>query len=559
MLKSWSIENFKSIVNSGELQLAPVTVLAGLNSSGKSSLLQSILMISQTLSSPAADRPLLPNGPMVQLGIFEHILNDRSEVNTLTIGFELIREQGKQKNLSNILTIRSVKVTSIFSGSKDNGRSSSAIDASNIVIDRVFLNIKLEFLLANIKARHQELNLEIKRFANVEEEVHEFLKNVASNYRHLIPSVGKKNIYQGLIGINSENVQECLISLSHFLPDQMLGKFKLEERYKDVEEIIEQLNEMRKKLEKKRLSTDDHSMEDKWKNTINKLRSFSTLHPPDIENKSVEGLERMTGVQHSAILSFDWVAHFFTSKIRYLGPLRADPGTVQQQFAPTSELDEVGSKGEYAAVVYQANQLAQIDYYNPFSSQVEQTTLQEALDIWAQYLGVASQIRTERLNGVTWQVALKPDQKPRLLPEVGFGISQVLPILVMGLLAPREALLLIEQPELHLHPRVQARLGDFFMGLAKCGKQCLIETHSENLVSQLRYHIVQAGGQEKSDCMIYFVDQDETGASRFDPVEISPNGNILNWPDGFFDETMLQEDRITAASLKKRAGNAKKG
>src|SRR5438105_13172413 len=90
------------------------------------------------------------------------------------------------------------------------------------------------------------------------------------------------------------------------------------------------------------------------------------------------------------------------------------------------------------------------------------------------------------------------------------------------------------------------------MGLAKCGKQCLIETHSENLVSQLRYHIVQASAQEKSDSLIYFVDQDEQGATRFNSIEISPQGNILNWPDGFFDETMLQEDRITAASLKWR-------
>lgn len=94
------------------------------------------------------------------------------------------------------------------------------------------------------------------------------------------------------------------------------------------------------------------------------------------------------------------------------------------------------------------------------------------------------------------------------------------------------------------------------MGLAQCGKQCLIETHSENLVSQLRYHIVQAGGMEKSDCMVYFVDQDERGAAKFEKVEISAKGNILNWPDGFFDETMLQEGRITTASLRKRAKKA---
>lgn len=162
-------------------------------------------------------------------------------------------------------------------------------------------------------------------------------------------------------------------------------------------------------------------------------------------------------------------------------------------------------------------------------------------------------------SGVSWQVVHMKGHKALPLTAVGVGVSQVLPILVMGLLAPSNTLLLVEQPELHLHPNVQARLGDFFMGLAKCDKQCLIETHSENLVSQLRYHIVQASEQEKSDCLIYFVDQDNQGAARFNPIEISPQGNILNWPDGFFDETMLQEDRITAVSLKKRAKKANNG
>ena len=59
--------------------------------------------------------------------------------------------------------------------------------------------------------------------------------------------------------------------------------------------------------------------------------------------------------------------------------------------------------------------------------------------------------------------------------------------------------------------------------------------------------------------MIYFVDQDEKGAARFEPIEISARGNIMNWPDGFFDETMHQEDRINAASIRRRAKLAKNG
>jgi predicted ATPase len=165
---------------------------------------------------------------------------------------------------------------------------------------------------------------------------------------------------------------------------------------------------------------------------------------------------------------------------------------------------------------------------------------------------MANEVRTQEtgLGGVTWQVVHIEGHKALPLSAVGAGVGQLLPILVMGLLSPDNTLLMIEESEVGLHPSVQARLGDFFMGLVKCNKQCLIETHSENLVSQLRLHIVKAGGQENAGCMIYFVDQDNQGIARFTPVKISPEGNILNWPDGFFDETMLQEDSITAEFLK---------
>lgn len=78
-------------------------------------------------------------------------------------------------------------------------------------------------------------------------------------------------------------------------------------------------------------------------------------------------------------------------------------------------------------------------------------------------------------------------------------------------------------------------------------------------MSQLRLHIMKAGGLEKSNCMAYFVDRNERGATQFKKIEISANSNILNWPDGFFDETMSLEDGLTAASLRKRAQAAKHG
>jgi predicted ATPase len=638
MLKSWFIQNFKPILDSGDLPLAPVTVLAGRNSSGKSSLIQSILMITQTLSSRILDRALLPNGPIIQLGTFEDILSEQTNLRTLEIGFELEMETEKEgtQPLTNTsirpaedqlasrfsTDIKSVKISAQFRSATNNGTSTSAIEASKVTIESVSLDVTI--FQRQLPYHHLTLftedetdtlfdfRMDIKRLSP--EELKKFTKNVSPEYSRLIPYATTESNYLGEFTLKSTSshthtLEPSLITFSHFLPRRLTRKYKLGERLKiRLLKIVGLALEVSHDKNLKKLIedffkgtpeayTNSITFPDSAREAIADLcqiyhisNPFSgytlnefvfwylSLEPHNIKKvlinefkdiitqvisgqtpqfgKDVRGLEIVSNNIYAESLekAVDQVTQFFTSKIRYLGPLRAYSQTAQK-FAPTSELDDVGPKGEYAAAVYDANQNAVIQWYNPLTDKIDCNTLKVALDTWVHYLGVADEVQIQMAgqSGVSWQIVQKKGDKARPLTAVGVGVSQILPIIVMGLLAPSHTLLLIEQPELHLHPKVQARLGDFFMGLAKCGKQCLIETHSENLISQLRYHIVQAGGQEKSDCLIYFVDQDERGAARFHPIEISPQGNILNWPDGFFDETMLQEDRITAAALKKRA------
>ena len=137
MLKSWYLQNFKAIVDSGELKLAPVTVLAGRNSSGKSSLIQSILMIAQTLGNRLPDRALLPNGPIVQLGTFEDILSEQTGLRTITIGFTLDMEKGELKEtteewITERTDVESVKIITQFRSSSNKEASTSAIEASKV-------------------------------------------------------------------------------------------------------------------------------------------------------------------------------------------------------------------------------------------------------------------------------------------------------------------------------------------------------------------------------------------------------------------------------------------
>ncbi|MGH2496016.1 MAG: DUF3696 domain-containing protein [Ktedonobacteraceae bacterium] len=501
MLKSWSIENFKPIVNSGELKLAPVTVLAGRNSSGKSSLLQSILMIAQTLSNPLPERALLPNGPLVQLGTFEDILSDFSNSRHMVLKFELsFDREDIGEDYIDLYRTSNYKVLIKFSGANYGNVSLSAIEASKVLVDEVLLEFNFEFSGTDSYDTIGQNTLVVMKI--LEEDLKRYLEDVPPElYPRLLPYISERPNYLGKFTLHSEDPSEqFLIPLSHFLPSDLVSK----PRKDDI------------------------------------LFGYS-------------------GYRGEIEASNEQITRFFSSQIRYLGPIRADLSTTRRTFALSSELDDVGDKGEYAAVAYHYNRFATIEWYNPYTQQLTQGALQDALDCWIRHLGVAEEVRTEESGsmGVAWKVVIKQGQKARTLPEVGVGVGQVLPVLVMGLLSPSNTLLLMEQPELHLHPSVQARLGDFFVGMSKCKKQFLIETHSENLVSQLRYHIVQAGGIENSDCMIYFVDRDEKGEAKFEQVAISPQGNILNWPDGFFDETMLQEDRITAASIKKRAAKAK--
>lgn len=622
MLKSWSIKNFKPIVDSGELQLAPVTVLAGRNSSGKSSLLQSILMIAQTLGSRLLDRPLLPNERLVQLGTFEDILSELVSSRTLELRFGLEIEDEELFTSSQLRSMSKWGTTSAqfsvkFSGATSNGTTSSAIEASKVVVEQVSLEANAELkaptpqMTFGLKPR--KISFDLQKMG--EDDIQRFLENVSPEQRRLISSTSENDNYLGSFKWTDENMlpqeeisEQYLVALSHFLPSRFTRKYNLGKRRKQaiayyIHRVFEDANSKLPKALEHLTKIDMESpftlnlkaaidilckesgidktfsgqtLEDlvHWtrelRKTSRKRKIFTDIQAAviqeffnnDNDDQNFEGLELTV---HNIYLGdieqvIEQIASFFTSKIRYLGPLRADPQT-SQKFGPSSELDDVGSKGEFAAAVYDSNHAARIEWYNPQNKQIEKGRLQDALDCWAQYLGVAQQVKTEMagLSGVAWKVVSKEGRKPRSLPEVGVGISQILPILIMGLLSPVNSLLIIEQPELHLHPYVQARLGDFFMGLAKCKKQCLIETHSENLVSQLRLHIVEAGGLEKSDCVVYFVDQDKKGAAKFEKIEISPNGNILNWPDGFFDETMLQEDRITAASLRKRAQEARHG
>jgi predicted ATPase len=122
------------------------------------------------------------------------------------------------------------------------------------------------------------------------------------------------------------------------------------------------------------------------------------------------------------------------------------------------------------------------------------------------------------------------------IQDVGFGISQVLPIIVQSMLS-RNSTLLIEQPEIHIHPRLQAELGSL---LAECIKppfenQFIIETHSEHLMLRLQ-KLIRKGKLKPEDISVIYVDRGTEG-SKCLHLRLDEEGDFIDeWPDGFFEE-----------------------
>lgn len=466
MLTRWTLENFKPFLGPLDLPIRPVTVFAGLNSSGKSSLLQAILMVAQTMRHPSRDRALVLNGSLVQLGSVAKVRNDRARTPGIAVGFEVdFRAQPKTRYIGKPKVI-SAWARALPSATVDEGPESTSL---------VFGEGRYHVAYAD-----QAPLLSVALRALSPEERAAVLLADDDDGPFNASALAQHEDAAGSSGYGPALWAEMM----HFIPVRL------------------------------------------------RPRNNSGRATPD---------------------SFS-VEQYFSTSIRYIGPLRAAPQAAKG-FAPSDEPDDVGPSGEYAAACFDANKDRKLRFYDPHQGAVIVDTLAAALDLWARYLGVGHHIATEDGGqaGVFWNVQTSQEGAARPLHYVGVGVSQVLPVLVAGLLAPPGTTLLMEQPELHLHARAQARLGDFFYGLARCGKQCIVETHSDCLIKQLRYHLVADAPESREQIAVYFVEQDAAGEARATPIEIGESGAILNWPDGFCDEAIKQEDDIVRASVKARA------
>ena len=237
--------------------------------------------------------------------------------------------------------------------------------------------------------------------------------------------------------------------------------------------------------------------------------------------------------------------------IYYLGPLREYP---RREYRWTgSSPEDVGQRGERAIdAILAATALKET---RSLGYRKRRKSFQEMIAYWLRRLGLIRDFRLEEIDKGTnlyrAMVKTSPSSVPTALTDVGFGVSQVLPVLVLLYYVPEGSTVLMEQPEIHLHPAVQSGLADVMLNVAEVRNvRIIVESHSEHLMRRLQRRVAEQKASSE-DVKLYFVSS-QRGWAHISDLLLNEWGEIENWPARFFGDEMGEISAIAEASLKRK-------
>jgi predicted ATPase len=437
------------------MDIRPLTLLVGPNSSGKSSIMQFLLALRQTVESPDIRTAFAPNDSWVRLGSYP----------------DFIFRHDWQRELEAMLEFTEHLPAPVRSSSQPN---------------KLRLKVRWRYNKKTTQIRLEESELVYNDGA--------FSQLVVRKLR------GYEAILKSTSGGKKEGLHE--VSLVHFHDFAVrIGKGK--KRTKLSQEVSSRL------LAGFFIS---------WQ--------FGVLPPGEIVASELR-------------------------RILYLGPLREFP---QRSYVITGQApSDVGVRGERSAEVLW------------FASRTKKQRQQmlENINRWVKEFGIAKEVRLQRLGKSNQYQVLFVDAATNLpvnIADVGFGASQLLPIIVQGFYAPPGSVMLIEQPEIHLHPKAQATLGDLLMEVVKAGdRQIIVETHSEHLLARIQRRIAEQKFSHEQVAIYYF--EPTPNGTKIHRLELDEYGQLVEpIPEGFFEEGWREAlAQIVAIGKRKEAEKVKVG
>ncbi|MEZ9683883.1 DUF3696 domain-containing protein [Vibrio atlanticus] len=225
--------------------------------------------------------------------------------------------------------------------------------------------------------------------------------------------------------------------------------------------------------------------------------------------------------------------------VDYIGPFRKLPERSYNRHVLSSN-GKLGTHGENAyPILIQKSQEDGDNFVGKLS------------DWYKEHLG-GWNVRINEEKSPFYQVELVREETSTYvnIKDVGQGMSQALPIVTRAFLPTKEeTLIVLEQPELHLHPAAHGDLGELFVKsvLEDTNKKYLIETHSQNMVLRLR-NLVASGVLPSESIKIYFVDfNEDTSVSELKPIDVDTKGNVSFWPENIFNDSFIEAKKLAKA------------
>ena len=599
MIKSWSVNNFKAI-SSSTVELSNLNVLVGRNSIGKSSLIQSILAMGQYFQEQMPNSKISFIGNTLDLGPANSVINRDSSDKSMSFEVEWLVGDNPQVSLSAglemklgsakseymellrltlnprflslspegrlVCTVFRKATTMVFVYALefsdgyylDLGMSTQALSATSELAlpsptstDGITSTgpIWLVDILPSLTGNRSwiERGAGARTYVSMQNELGRLVRDAqklsrASNKASKAFSFLDAKETEWLKG-SAKKIDVALGYLAGLKSSPKLTRHQRASTQDALLEALEYDSRNRLSLDERRraysytkvaliflLSQGPHIVHSSYP-------EFSWIfEPSEIRNQELiySSVGQSLGSQKS----------LFQSKVKYLGPIRTVQPGDQKNGKSSSVLLPLGRSGEFMASFLHANSSRIAQYALPFSKS-KQTSLQSALDAWVNFFELGSNTRTKSSEWGATDFTLDGERTS----QKGTGVSQVLPVLLTCLAAKPGDTILIEQPELHLHPAHQRKLADFFVAMSNNGIQLILETHSEYLITRLRLLVAQETLLPEKLKIIFSETKTRKGAKMlsFREAKTDKYGKLDYWPKGFFDDALV--DRVLLSTI----------